>query len=347
MVIRMSLTVRNAVAADTAAWDAYVLGAPAATFFHRYGWRRVIEKGLGQPCHFLLAERDGRIEGVLPLGEVRGALFGHTLISLPFCVYGGIVADTTEAREALDQAAQALAVNLGVGHLEYRDRDAPAHPEWPGTDLYATFRQALDPEVEKNLLTIPRKQRAMVRKGIKAGLRSEVDRDLRRFYPAFCESWHRLGTPVFPRRYFQLVLDEFGDAVDIVTVTQDERVVCCVMNFYFRDEVWPYYAGITASARALAGSDFMYWEVMRLAVGKGLKVFDFGRSKIGTGSWDFKHNWGFQPQPLHYGYHLVRARAVPQNNPNNPKYRLFIKAWQHLPLPVANFIGPHIIRNLG
>ena len=224
MVIRMSLTVRNAVAADTAAWDAYVLGAPAATFFHRYGWRRVIEKGLGQPCHFLLAERDGRIEGVLPLGEVRGALFGHTLISLPFCVYGGIVADTTEAREALDQAAQALAVNLGVGHLEYRDRDAPAHPEWPGTDLYATFRQALDPEVEKNLLTIPRKQRAMVRKGIKAGLRSEVDRDLRRFYPAFCESWHRLGTPVFPRRYFQLVLDEFGDAVDIVTVTQDEQI---------------------------------------------------------------------------------------------------------------------------
>ena len=343
----MSLTVRNAVAADAAAWDAYVWTAPGATFFHRFGWLRVIETALKQPCHFLLAERDGRIEGVLPLGEVRSRLFGHTLISMPFCVYGGIVAANEEARQALDQAAQALAEALGVGHLEYRDRDAPAHTDWPGTDLYATFRRALDPEVEQNLLAIPRKQRAMVRKGIKAGLRSEVDHDLRRFYPAYCESWHRLGTPVLPLRYFQLLLEEFGADVDIVCVTRQDEVVCSVMNFYFRDEVWPYYAGITASARLLAGSDFMYWEVMRLAVERGYRLFDFGRSKIGTGAYDFKHNWGFEPQALHYGYHLVRAGAVPENNPNNPKYRLFIKAWQHLPLALVNIIGPQIIRQLG
>lgn len=343
----MNLSVRIAGADDAAAWDAYVLAAPAGTFFHRFGWRRVIEESMRQPCHFLLAERAGRIVGVLPLGEVKSRLFGHTLISMPYAVYGGIVADDAEAAAALDLAARELAEKLGVGHLEYRDRDAPAHPDWPGTDLYATFRKPLDPEVEKNMLAIPRKQRAMVRKGIKAGLRSEVDHDLARFYPAFCESWHRLGTPVFPRRYFQLVLEEFGDAVDVVTVTQDDKVVCCVMNFYFRDEVWPYFAGITASARALAGSDFMYWEVMRLAVERGIRLFDFGRSKKGTGSWDFKHNWGFEPQPLHYGYHLVRAAAVPENNPNNPKYKLFIKAWQRLPLPLANFLGPGIIRQLG
>ena len=343
----MSLQVRSATDADAAAWDAYVLGAAAGTFFHRFGWRRVIGEALGQPCHFLLAERDGRIEGVLPLGEVKSRLFGHTLISMPFSVYGGLVADSDEARQALDRAARELADKLGVGHLEYRDRDAPAHPDWPGTDLYATFRKPLDPEVEKNMLAIPRKQRAMVRKGIKAGLKSDVGHDLDRFYPAFCESWHRLGTPVFPRRYFQALLDAFGEDIDIVSVTQEGRMVCCVMNFYFRDEVWPYFAGITASARALAGSDFMYWEVMRLAVERGYRLFDFGRSKRGTGSWDFKHNWGFEPQPLHYGYHLVRAAAVPENNPNNPKYRLFIKAWQRLPLPVANFIGPSIIRQLG
>ena len=341
------LTVRAATAADAVAWDAYVLGAPGGTFFHRFGWRRVIEESLRQPCHFLLAERAGRIEGVLPLGEVRSVLFGHTLISMPYSVYGGIVADTAEAGLALDGAARELADRLGVGHLEYRDRDAAAHPDWPTTDLYATFRKALDPEVEKNLQAIPRKQRAMVRKGIKAGLKSEVERDLARFYPAFCESWHRLGTPVFPRRYFALLLEEFGDDLDIVTVTQDGRVVCCVMNYYFREEVWPYFAGITAAARAVAGSDFMYWEVMRLAVERGCRLFDFGRSKAGTGSWDFKHNWGFEPQPLHYGYHLVRAAAVPENNPNNPKYRLFIKAWQSMPRPLANFLGPHIIRQLG
>ncbi len=343
----MTVSVRHAAAADAAAWDAYVFGAAGGTFFHRYGWRRVIEQAMRQPCHYLLAERAGRLVGVLPLGEIRSRLFGHTLISMPFSVYGGIVADDDAARDALDRAAQALANELGVGHLEYRDRDRRAHADWPGTDLYATFRKPLLPEVEANMQAIPRKQRAMVRKGIKAGLKSEVDRDLDRFYPAFCQSWHRLGTPVFPRRYFELVLEAFGDDVDIVTASLDGQLVCCVMNFYFRDEVWPYFAGITPAAREVAGSDFMYWEVMRRAVERGYRLFDFGRSKVGTGSYDFKRNWGFEPQPLHYGYHLVRARAVPEHNPSNPKYRLFIQAWQRMPLALANALGPHLIRQLG
>lgn len=343
----MSVSVRTATPRDAAAWDAYVLAAPGGNFFHRFGWKRVIEESLRQPCHFLLAEREGRIVGVLPLGQVKSLLFGHTLISMPYAVYGGLVADDAEALASLDRAAIELAEQLGVGHLEYRDRDARVHPDWPTTELYATFRKPLDPEVEANMLAIPRKQRAMVRKGIKAGLKSEVERDLTRFYPAFCESWHRLGTPVFPKRYFQLLLEEFGEDVDIVTVTQEGQVVCCVMNFYFRDEVWPYFAGITSEARNVAGSDFMYWEVMRLAVEKGCKLFDFGRSKVDTGSYDFKRNWGFEPQPMHYGYRLVRAAAVPENNPKNPKYRLFIQAWQRMPRSLANFLGPHLIRQLG
>jgi hypothetical protein len=97
----------------------------------------------------------------------------------------------------------------------------------------------------------------------------------------------------------------------------------------------------------VAGNDFMYWDLMRRACERGFKVFDFGRSKRGTGSFDFKKNWGFEPAPLHYRYQLVRAERVPENNPNNPKYRLFIQAWRRLPLPVANFLGPHIVKNLG
>jgi FemAB-related protein (PEP-CTERM system-associated) len=295
----------------------------------------------------LVAERAGAIEGVLPLAEIRSRLFGHALISTPFCVYGGIAASTEEARMALDRAAQDLADKLGVGHLEYRDRDVSSHPEWPGTGLYVSFRKALEPEVEKNLQAIPRKQRAMVRKGIKAGLKSEIDTEARRFYQAYSESVHRLGTPVFSRRYFDLLLEVFGPDCDIVTITLEDRVVSSVLNFYFRDEVLPYYGGGTAEARAVAGNDFMYWEVMRRAVARGCELFDYGRSKVGSGSYDFKRNWGFEAQPLDYRYKLVRASRVPENNPNNPKYRMFIQAWQRMPRAVANMIGPHIVRNLG
>jgi FemAB-related protein (PEP-CTERM system-associated) len=284
--------------------------------------------------------------GVLPLAEVKSLVFGHTLVSLPFCVYGGIAARNERAWHALDAAACALAERLRVDHLEYRSA-TPRHPDWAHSDLYVTFRKPIDPDVERNLLEIPRKQRAMVRKGIKAGLESEIDAGVERFFAAYADSVHRLGTPVFSRRYFQILRDVFGPDCEVLTVTRDGGLVASVMSFYFRDEVLPYYGGGTEQAREVAGNDFMYWELMRRACERGLRVFDYGRSKQGTGSFDFKKNWGFEPQPLHYEYLLVRGKRVPELNPLNPKYHLLIKLWQRLPLPLANLIGPHIVKSLG
>lgn len=333
-------------AADAARWDAFVAHCPNATFFHRAGWQTVIERAFGHQTFFLYAEADGQIQGVLPLAEIKSRLFGHSLVSLPFCVYGGIAAITNAAKQALDTAAQKLAAELKVGHLEYRNT-APCHPDWIAKSLYVTFRKEIDPDEEANMQAIPRKQRAMVRKGIKAGLQSELDADIERFFFAYASSVHRLGTPVFSKKYFRLLKEVFGDDCELMIITNQGRTVCGVMSFYFRDEVLPYYGGGTHEARAVAGNDFMYWELMRRACARGLRIFDFGRSKQGTGSFDFKKNWGFAPQPLHYEYQLHASKAVPDTNPLNPKYQLFIKLWQRLPLPVANAIGPHIVKNLG
>jgi FemAB-related protein (PEP-CTERM system-associated) len=340
------VSVRTLDTADIPRWDAYVLAHPDATFFHRAGWKRVIEDAFGHSTHFLFAEQGGEIVGVLPLAEIRSRLFGHSLSSLPFCAYGGVVADHDAARDALDRAAQDIATELAVGALEYRNQ-SEHHGDWPAKDLYVTFKKAIDPEIEANMNAIPRKQRAMVRKGIKAGLVGEIDTDTTRFFKAYSASVHRLGTPVFSRHYFQLLKDEFGEDCEVLTITLDGKVISSVLSFYFRDEVLPYYGGGVAEARAVAGNDFMYWELMRRACERGLKVFDFGRSKRGTGSFDFKKNWGFEPTPLHYEYFLVTDKTVPEVNPLNPKYRLFIKAWKKMPLALANFIGPYIVKDLG
>ena len=341
-----STRVRPIEPGDLAAWDAYVDAHPDATFFHRAGWKRVIEEAFGHRTHFLVAERDGRIAGVLPLAEIRSRLFGHSLGSLPFCAYGGVAADDDAAARALTAAAQTLALELRVDALEVRNQ-TKRHPDWAGKDLYVTFKKPIAPEIEANMNAIPRKQRAMVRKGIKAGLVGAVDRDTERFFAAYSQSVHRLGTPVFPRRFFRLLAETFGDDCEVLTITLHGKLIASVLSFYFRDEVLPYYGGGVAAARAVAGNDFMYWDLMRRACERGLKTFDFGRSKRGTGSFDFKRNWGFEPTPLHYEYFLVRSRKVPEVNPMNPKYRLFISAWKRMPLALANAIGPHIVKNLG
>lgn len=340
------MRVHELEARDFSRWDDFVSNCPQATFFHRAGWKTVIERAFGHRTYFLYAELGGTIAGVLPLAEMKSLAFGHTLTSLPFCVYGGIAAANEQAREALDKSARALADLLCVDYLEYRGL-AAQHPEWVQKDLYVTFRKEVHADPERNLLEIPRKQRAMVRKAIKAGLKSDIDSDVGRFFRAYSASVHRLGTPVFSKRYFEILKEVFGDDCDVLTVTHQGRLLASVLSFYFRDQVLPYYGGGVAAARDVAGNDFMYWDLMRRASERGIRMFDYGRSKKGTGSFDFKKNWGFEPQQLYYEFLLVKGKRVPDHNPLNPKYRRFIALWQRLPLPVANLIGPHIVKRIG
>ena len=340
------LQIRTADEPDAQAWDDYVLAHPQGTFFHRYGWKRLIESSYRYPGHYLLAERAGDLCGVLPLGEVKHLLFGHSLISVPFCVQGGVLADDPETQTALQNRAMELATKLGVSHLEVRNQQSDRDDWLCKEGLYVTFRREISEDHDANLSAIPRKQRAMVRKGIKAGLVGEQDAGIDNLYQAYSESVRNLGTPVFPKQHFQAIRAEFGDDVDVITVRHEDRVVASVMNYYFRDQVLPFYGGGISAARGLAANDFMYWEVMRRAVERGCRVFDFGRSKVDTGSYRFKKHWGFEPEPLNYEYFLVRAKEMPDLNPNNPKYRLFINAWKKLPVGVSRAIGPWLARGL-
>ena len=328
-------------------WNDFVFSCPDATFFHRAEWQQIIHDVFRHPTFFLYAEKQGEVVGILPLAHVNSRLFGNSLVSLPFAVYAGVASNNPEAIAGLEAEAQKLALQLGVDHLEFRNV-AAKHTEWPTQDLYVTFRKEILPEVEANMLAIPRKQRAMVRKGIKNCLKSEVDRDTGRFFAVFADNVHRHGTPALPKRYFDTLLKVFGKDCEILTVTTPEgKLLSSVLSFYFRDEVLPYYAGDDEAARVLAANDFKYWELMRRSCERGLRVFDYGRSKIGTGPYSFKKNWGFEPQPLHYEYCLYKRDSIPQNNPNNAKYKLFIEAWKRMPIGLANWLGPHIVRNLG
>ena len=337
----------QADAATASRWDMFVDHCSEATFFHRSAWQKIITDVFRHHAYFLYAEDEIGVRGILPLAHVKSRLFGNALVALPFAVYGGIAAVDGEAVAVLENAARELASSLGVDHLEFRNV-APRHPEWPTQDLYVTFRKPILPELEDNMLAIPRKQRAMVRKGIKNELISTVDRNTDRFFALYADNVHRHGTPAMPKKYFDTLLQVFGQDCEILTVSApDGRPLSSVLSFYFRDEILPYYAGDDESARHLAANDFKYWELMRRACERGIKVFDYGRSKRGTGSFAFKKNWGFEPQSLHYEYCLYKSDAIPQNNPNNPKYRFFIAAWRRMPISVANRLGPYIVRNLG
>lgn len=341
------LLVRPMTDADSIAWDKFVLTTPGGTFFHRAGWRTIFDEIFRLQSHFILAERNGEIAGVLPLVHQRSLLFGNALIATPFCVEGGTLTADAEALSALDSAAIALMERTKASYIEFRSRKA-SRPGWAKkADLYATFSRAITTDDKTNLLAIPRKQRAVVRKALESALISEVDSDTGSLFRVYSESVRNLGTPMFPRKYFSALKRAFGEDCDVVVVFDRGEPVSAVLNFYFNDTVMPYYGGGTPAARRNGANDFLYWEVMRRAAERGYACFDFGRSKAHTGAFAFKKNWGFEPRWLEYEYLLRTGTNMPSKTPANPRYSPLIEGWKRLPLPVANFLGPFLVRGLG
>ena len=274
-------------------------------------------------------------------------LFGHALISNGFSVCGGPAVMDEVARAALDARAEEIFKASGASYLEYR---CPARLKegWHTRDnLYTAFAGPLPEDEAANLKQIPRKQRAVVRKAIESSLTWQIDATIDNLYSLYAVSVRNLGTPVFAKRYFANLLSTFAPDCDVLTVCSDGRPVASVLNFYFKDKVMPFYTGSLPAARRLGANDLMYWRLMRHAVAKGYRVFDFGRSKVGTGPYDFKKNWGFSPTPLAHQFLTKPGVPMPDLNPLNPKFKLMIAVWKKLPLPIANFLGPLIVRNIG
>lgn len=330
--------------------DAFIAAEPEAELFHRPEWSEAVTRGCGQANHFLLAENaDSEICGILPLSEIRSPFFGSALVSAGFGVGGGIVARSSEAIEALADAAWSTAERLGCSAAELRGGSIPEG--WQRQEgSYAVFVRALPADEAAILKSIPRKQRAEVRRAQSLGLDVTVGSspdDRAAHYRVYSESVRNLGTPVFPRHLFEEMLDGFGQDADILTVSKDGRPIASVLSFYFKNGVYPYWGGGSAEARTLRANDHMYHELMRHAVRRGCTRFHFGRSKLGTGAYAFKKNWGFEPQPLVYAAKKKSGAAPRQINPLSPKYRLQIALWKKLPLWAANRIGPTIAKGLG
>lgn len=334
--------------AEEPACENFVERHPQASFFHRPGWRRVLKRAYGYHTHYRVAWRGSEIAGVLPLTHVKTLLFGDALVSTGFCVYGGIAANDAAAADALAADAAALGTRLGVDHVELRQQQ-PLDNDWPVKDqLYVTFRKRLAADQDANLKAIPRKKRADVRKALRNdALRIETDVPVDDFFRIYGVSVRNHGTPVFPKRFFSAVKAEFGDAVEISAVAGPDGLLTGLVTYFFRDQVMPYYGGAVPAARKVHAYDLMYYRLMGRALERGATLFDFGRSKRGTGSFDFKTYWGFEPENLPYTYHLVKAKDLPDVNPNNPKYKLMIDIWRRLPVPIANLCGPFIARQLG
>ncbi len=344
----LPIRVRELLPGEDSRWDAFVGRHAQGTYFHLTGWRRVVQDVFHHEQHYLVVEQGRRWLGVLPLGLVKSPFLGRNLVSVPYGVYGGPLAENEEALRALLDRAAELGRELGVGYVELRQLEA-ASGERPASGLYVTFRKDLPDDPAAVLPAIPKKARAEVRKARdKFGLRFETGCDPDVFFGLFAENKRRLGSPSLPRRWFLALQEELGRSVVIHrAVDPEDRTLAAVMSFCFKDTVNAYYSGSLTGVNHTGVNDFIYCGIMEWAVQTGYSRFDFGRSRVDSGPASFKKNMGFVAEPLHYEYLLVGEGArLPDFHPSNPKLDLPRRLWSKLPMALASRLGGRLSRYL-
>ncbi len=331
--------------------EQFVASHAEGTPFHRPAWLSAVARGTGNRALALVLEKRGDLAGYLPLLEAHSPLFGRVMVSSGFGVGGGVLAERPGDAKLLFAAAEELALRRSCPGIELRGGVLPQGREgWKVRhDSHCGFVTPLAADDEAQLTAIPRKQRAEVRKGLAGDLTVEIGSgpaDRAAHYAVYAESVRNLGTPVFPARLFAEVLDAFGADADILTVRHQGVPVASVLSLYHAGAVMPYWGGGTFAARRLRANDRMYYELMLHARRSGCDRFDFGRSKTHSGAYDFKRNWGFEPEPLGYAAWTAPGAVARDADPTSAKHSAKIELWKRLPLPLANLIGPHIARGL-
>jgi serine/alanine adding enzyme len=331
-----------------AEWDKYVSAHAAATAYHRAAGVQIGANAFGLKTYFLAAQGKDGLCGVLPLVEQSSLLFGRFLVSVPFFTYGGVLADDPAIAMQLAQRAAEIARERRAAHVELR-HSAPM-PDFG-------FPERLDKV--SMMLPLPASTDELSKR-LGSKLRSQVKRAEREapeivwgkrelipeFYEVFASSMHELGTPVYPRRFFDVVCRAFEDVLEVLIVRKAGKVEAAAITIRHGQRVEVPWAACTGEGKRASLNMRMYWEMLKRSVESGAAEFDFGRSSVDSGTYRFKAQWGAVPRQLHWHYCLAPGRAVPQLNHSNPKYARVAALWSSMPLWCANLIGPHISRHL-
>jgi FemAB-related protein (PEP-CTERM system-associated) len=333
---------------EPSVWNAFVRSHPDGTFFHQYEWLQVVREVYGGTPYYLAAYDDGRLVGVLPLMLRRVLGAGRILISVPFADEGGICANSSEAEQALLEAARVLGTNARAAYVELRQVDHALPGDFPCDLSRVTLVRALPATAEELWHSLDRKVRNQVRKAERAGLsvRHGGDDLLRGFYEVYARNTRDLGSPMHSLRFFTGVAYQFPSYVRVVTVALEKQVVggalAAVHGITF---TVPWAASLRAHF-ARCPNNLLYWRLLELAVEAGCRWFDFGRSGRDSGTYRFKKQWGSTERQLHYQFLPTLGRPAVHERREGLAYRAFARLWPHVPMPIARAVGPRIFARL-
>jgi serine/alanine adding enzyme len=333
---------------DKLEWDSFVESMSDGTISHLYGWRRIIAAAYNHKSYYLIARRNGKIHGVLPLVWVKSLVFGNSIASMPFQDYGGILSDDRDAERILLQRALSLKQELRADCLELRHLNTVPADRGKIRRNKVTLTLDLSMGSEKLWKTFSGKLRNQIRKAEKCGLQTAVGgiELLNEFYPVFAANMRDLGSPVHSFNFFIQVFSEFGDKARLLVALDNGKTIGGLLVLFFKNAAIVPWASSLRECFSKCPNNILYWNILQDACSRGCTVFDFGRSTIGSGTYNFKLQWGAKPIPLNWQLFDNTDTPEIESISEDPKYKMAAAVWKHLPLAFTTYVGPVIRKYL-
>jgi FemAB-related protein (PEP-CTERM system-associated) len=328
-------------------WNTYVQQSPRASFYHRYEWREINAQNFGHQSVYFAAVEAQVIVGVFPMVRMKSLLFGNLACSMPFVNHGGPCGDSEEIERQLLEAGERQADEWGVEYLEIRSQRRLSD-RYPCSEHKVSMTIALEPDPDAIFTAFKAGQRGEIRRAFNKGFTARFGRELiADFYAVLSESWRDLGTPIYRIDYLESILAALPIATRLCVVYDaNGRPAAGALEGLHNQTVEGMWLGMRSEYRKLLVGYVLYWELIKDACLSGHRVFHLGRSSKDSGGEQFKKKWNAEAVQLYWHYLLRTRREIPSLNPTNPRYRLAIKAWRKLPLPMTRIVGPYLSRSI-
>jgi FemAB-related protein (PEP-CTERM system-associated) len=332
-------------------WNNYVLNHPLSTFYHQYNWLLVIEKTYGHKPICFMAIEDDEIIGIFPMVLLKSLFFGKKLISVPFGSYGGPLTNNNMVFKELIKKGKNIADKNKVKFFEIRTnphkiKEDFVHGFETLSNHFVTF--VIDLSIGKKNMweNLDKKRRNSIRYGIKEGLKFDINRmSIDVFYDIYSLNVKRLGTPVHSKDFFINISKYFKDAYEILNVKKGDVIIASAFLLKFKNVVISAWTGALKEYFRYNSNDFLYWNVIEHFCKEGFEKFDFGRTTVNSGVYDYKRKWNAKQIELNYRYYLVKGN-IPNYDLNRFFPLKFRYIWKKLPKGFTNLLGPKLRKNI-
>lgn len=292
--------------------------------------------------------------------------FGNSLVSSPFADAGGFRKNQpiSHQKKILFEILH-LAQLINTPNIELR---MSRSLDWLTSDYLKNIKNQLkdiDKEITlsvktdkvRMVLALPETSEILM-KGFKSKLRSQIRRPKKEgmyykigkdeliddFYHVFKINMRDLGSPVHSRKLFEHIIQKINSS-DVLVVYKKNTPVAGSIVIGHDSVLFNPWASSLKEYRSSSPNMLLYWAMLKNAIDKRYKYFDFGRSTPGEGTHAFKEQWGAKPEPLYWYTIQLRSGAktfLDKQEKSDDGFGLLVKIWQQLPVSVASFIGPWI-----